>query len=539
MILASLARPRRVSIPPLRSVLALLAMLALAPAAAAQSGLGLTLRPDPGKHGYAVRALEPNSVGELLGLAVGDVLVDASFGGGPPLTLCPDEPTGTRDLERALALPATHIGRLRPSAPAHAQYARLDVGAALQRKEQRTRREREAQRQPEQGATPAAGSGKEEGGRPAPLALPAVLRLRPATITDPELGGLESHTLLTPEGWRVEGGPVWNLATATNLVTLDLRLADAALRQVRVLPNHLYSFTDNAQIAQQMGAQPGRAVGPGTIFQAPPESPSQHVLRDLLPLLRPAASAVRVIAARPAPAVLEQYTAIYAPLIEQARQMDAEWRNQDGSRASVSIDAGYVRVAYREGEQAYEEEFFVAYLRNDTRMSGRGLMADTFNSSWQRIDGSSARAPQGALDALLPTAIATVQSVRATPRWSAVLAELHTRISAARHQANMEQLRRQREELSKRSESLVDLHHEGWKKRQESEDRMQRSLVNSIHGVDDFVRADGTQVSLPDGYERVFYSPTDGGYILTNDSLLEPNVELEVRDWQPVGRAGR
>ncbi len=537
MILAPFAPPRRVHAGPFGALLALCAVLACAPATAAQSGLGLSLRPDPGNHGYSVRAIEAHSVGALLGLEVGDVLVDASFGDGPPVTLCPDEPNGTRDLGRALSLPATHLGRLRPSAPPHAQYARLDVGAAVERHGRRER-EREARRPPERGTPPVAGSGAGDGRPAAPAQAPPV-RLRPATITDPELGGLESHTLLTPEGWRLEGGPIWNLATATNLVTLDLRLADAALRQVRVLPNRLYTFTDNPQIAQQMGGRPGQTVGPGTTFQAPPESPSQHVLRDLVPLLRPGAGEVRVLASRPAPAVLEQYTAIYAPLIEQARQMDAEWRMQDGSRAWVSIDAGHVRVAYREDGQSYEEEFFVAYLRNDTRMSGRGLMPDTFNSSWQRIDGSSARAPEGALDALLPLAISTVQSVRATPRWSAVLAEMHTRISSARHQANMEQLRRQREELSKRSESLVDLHFEGWKKRQATEDRLQRSLVNSIHGVDDFVRSDGTRVSLPDGYDRVFYSPTDGGYILTNDSLLQPNVDLEVRDWQPVGRAGR
>src|SRR5690606_3115392 len=115
-------------------------------------------------------------------------------------------------------------------------------------------------------------------------------------------------------------------------------------------------------------------------------------------------------------------------------------------------------------------------------------------------------------------------------------AEMQRQIVEANNKANAERLRQQREAFAKRAESLAEANHEAWKRRQASEDRMQRSLVNSIRGVDDFVRSDGTSVSLPDGYDKVYYSPTEG-YLLTNSALLEPNVDLSVKNWEPVRRA--
>src|SRR5690606_26141230 len=140
------------------------------------------------------------------------------------------------------------------------------------------------------------------------------------------------------------------------LVTLDVTVGGPAGEQVRFFPGEVYTFTDNEQIRQQMGARPGEPMPGGVVFQSPPESIEQHVLRDVLPRVRPAARSVRVVSSRPMPEVVRGYEEFMAPLFEQTRAMDAEWRRQGSGWASVAVDAGMVRVAYEEGGRGYEED---------------------------------------------------------------------------------------------------------------------------------------------------------------------------------------
>src|SRR5690606_37293092 len=130
---------------------------------------------------------------------------------------------------------------------------------------------------------------------------------------------------------------------------------------------------------------PGEPMPGGVVFQSPPESTEQHVLRDVLPRVRPAARSVRVVSSRPMPEVVRGYEEFMAPLFEQTRAMDAEWRRQGSGWASVAVDAGMVRVAYEEGGRGYEEDVFAVVLTSDCTLSGQGMMPDTRHVTSQRI----------------------------------------------------------------------------------------------------------------------------------------------------------
>ena len=395
----------------------------------------------------------------------------------------------------------------------------------------------------------AAQDGPNPGGKGKKTDRPAgsvVMKYR--TIQDPALSNIDSHTLLVPERWTVEGGPLWTPRFGFIFCSNSVTVAAPDGRQLRILPSIPFTYWEAQPQSQQL-PQVGQLAGE-KVFMPPPRSHEAFVVDMLMPDERPKATDIRVVeSGRYHP--LEQSIAAdpaWAELFRSARQLDAQARQTaqmsggDGGYKRT-IEVPYVLVQYTEDGKAYEELFMwtvaTTHTYSHTPPVAQGFPAYSFQSwNWDVWDAIACRAPAGQLEKTLPLMVTIKLSLKPTQRWYSIYAQMQQEIKKMKSEeqrrnflANQEAFKARQKALVDTGDSILDMQMDSWKKRQESDSASSRAFTNAISGVDDYRMPDGSSQSLDSSYDRVFTNSSNDSFIFTNDLMAEPDT---VNGWQEV-----
>lgn len=361
---------------------------------------------------------------------------------------------------------------------------------------------------------------------PQPVANPASPRT--VEFVKQKLGN--THTLLVPKGWKVEGG-AWSpppKATAwmpSQMITVTAPDGSG----VRFKPN--VSAMDQ-RINAVPRAQPGSLNASGLINLPVPENDSQwaqYVENDSIRSVYQDASNIRMGTVRVVPELTEKLRRLYAPQAQLMASFNAADFAIRSDQKSMSIES-----SYSTGGKRWQQIDAFNHLISIGQVASAWGGSDT-HIGWDMRDAVSVRAPEGTLDTQMPVLLAIINSLRPTPEYTRHVAELHARSSKASHEATMDTINTYMtisQSTYNANKSVNDSIMEGYRTRNESQNRGQRDFVNYIHDQQDYSDPSaGGNVTLPSSYDRVF-SNGRGEYVLTNDAAFEPGA-----DWNAINRA--
>ncbi len=106
------------------------------------------------------------------------------------------------------------------------------------------------------------------------------------------------------------------------------------------------------------------------------------------------------------------------------------------------------------------------------------------------------------------------------------------RLGNVEHAGRMERLRlmgKQSKAYAKSQSDASNARMRDWERGQASSDASQRRFIQTIREVETWKDGEGNPVELSAGYSHGWSKP-DGSYILTNNSLFDPAVELQ-QNW--------
>jgi hypothetical protein len=332
-------------------------------------------------------------------------------------------------------------------------------------------------------------------GAPAPsvvLHRTIVMDTDPAGIPGPAL------TLLAPEGWIVEGGPVWR-PQFSNLVSVEGRVVSPDRRRgVEFFP-----------LVPQIWMEGGITFfPPGTNYLGnevgrPIRDARAYVESRVLPAHRGAFGA-RVIGTEALPEVAAAFAAAALPGTEVVAE-----------RVLTEHFVG--------GERMLEELTVVLTFTPNPYVPGAVL--------WGPQQLFSIRAPEAELEADRPllTSIATSPIVDA--RWWAgyqVVLDMSLRngLEAIRAAGRASEI------IARSNADISEIITSGYRERQAATDRVFDEISLTVRGYDTY--ADpwaGDRVSLPIGYSYA-YGSAEGSYILTDDPAFDPVQEYPEETWQ-------
>ncbi|MEZ5963947.1 MAG: hypothetical protein R3F56_08900 [Planctomycetota bacterium] len=365
------------------------------------------------------------------------------------------------------------------------------------------------------------------------------LVLEPRRTRDPMMGGVESHTILVPNGWDFSGGPQWVLSP-DNYVHFVADLTGPRRESVHFDWNRVVTWT-------QVSGQPPPAPTPVdagaevAIVRPPPQVLGEVAAEIILPRARPRATNIRVVAAERLPQVEEAVRKLHAEELKMLEALMAQSRTAIGgvqTDANMFLVAERARVRYTENGVEWEEE--VRSTQQGVRNMMRSELVSSDSAWWMIYDVRCVRAPVGELDARLPTLLSIASTLRETPRWSAALAELRLELAKARTRAmqiDFEARRKHYAELAATRNEISDIQMRGWRDRQDSQDRVHKATIDSIRGTNDFRAADGTTFVVSNQFERAFADP-GGRVLLTNDVNYQPSADgaLNSFQWEEMRR---
>lgn len=129
-------------------------------------------------------------------------------------------------------------------------------------------------------------------------------------------------------------------------------------------------------------------------------------------------------------------------------------------------------------------------------------------------------------------------SFRANPVWLQARENFLTQLGNAEHAQRMERIRLMGEQsraYAKAQSDASNARMRDWERSQASSDASHKSYIQTIREVETWKDGSGNAVELGSGYNYGWSKP-DGSYILTNNSLFNPAVELK-ENWVKMQKA--
>ncbi|WP_424932910.1 hypothetical protein [Amaricoccus macauensis] len=318
------------------------------------------------------------------------------------------------------------------------------------------------------------------------------LRMKPVDVIDAQGFGrpLVAFSLMVPHHWREQGGVVWGNFGGCN--------------------RSGYNFDWRSGLPDD---SEGVAILPALSWQSQPGGPCPQMqvsnARDFLATV--AAQSIpgaQVIDYRQRPDLLTEMQGVAG-------------RQDYGSMAyETAVDAGEALIAFQQDGREMRASV-IAQI-----MMWRLTTPEMYGLPGQDIRGGAsnpgfvAAAPAGRLN--LQVAEAIRKSIRPGPEWQRQIAQHHAVLSRqnTQHASAMSRIN------SQASNEIMGIINDGYQQRRAIEDRGQRERVEAIRGVETYNDAvNGGTVQLDNTYEHA-WQLDDGTYLLTNDSLFNPGVEL-------------
>ena len=351
--------------------------------------------------------------------------------------------------------------------------------------------------------------------------------LKQTTLKDPGSGGMDSHTLLAPKGWEVKGGGWWPSVNFFRILpSQDVIVTAPDGFVVRVGPGiAAVDFHPAPHLGMQRPAE-GQADNGYPILYMPNDIEQWKTWLETKGIARsyPGATDIQVKQL----VVIPELTTLLRKQLEPIRRLQ-EQNNQQaaqfglGMRSSMDGVVYGATCTYEQDGKSWEHLFIfgVTQMVSDSQV-GR--------QTWWAVEPNvSYRAPAGELDAKMPLMMTIANSVRPTPQWQKMKNDHIAKMSQidAKGAADRSRI------IAESNREISRIINDGYKERMATMDETHRKVINSIRGVDDYALPGGdTRVQLPNTYNYV-YSNGNDEYILTNNSLYNPNVDSNInnRTW--------
>ncbi len=373
-----------------------------------------------------------------------------------------------------------------------------------------------------------------------PKTRPALgtVKLRQHTFKDQKMSGMESHTILVPEGWKAEGGAFWAPQPLFNVLpSQDIRVISPEGTLVSIEPSFIAKdYTPPPEFG--MAKPPMGSVDGGyPIIPLPTELGQwkRWLSEDVIKHAFPKATHIQVKEAMVMPELTFALRKAYAPF---KRMLEAN-NGLGGVRTTVDCQVlGFLSTYSIEGKE-FEELRLVSFTSstNEGAYIGQTVM-------WAVDRAITYRAPIGTLEANMGLLKAIADSTRMTNKWFTMRADLQARLLKISRQIatdNMNAARKRSAILAQSSRDLNQISMDGYRNRQAIRDGVHERVIHSIRGTEVYtVPGSSETVHLPSSYDNV-YANGQGEFLLTNDALFQPGVDLEYdgSNWTKMSVAGR
>ena len=371
---------------------------------------------------------------------------------------------------------------------------------------------------------------------PSATAQQGAIILKRHTLVDKGMRNMQSHTVVAPKGWQVEGGAWWpNSNFFKILPSQDIKITSPTGIMVHIGPSIGAVDYYPSQQALQLGSQrpqEGTADNGYPVIHYPGDLPAWgHWLKTKgIPLTFPQAANIQV----EQPVVVPELTALLQrnlrPIQQQQAQNNQQAQALGGGTHSFcdgSVMAALTRYDLNGKQWEHLFIFGVTIVGLDSQM-GRKL--------WWSVEPSvSYRAETGTLEHHLPLLFTIANSVQPTPAWAKMKADHIAKMNQIANKGAADRARI----LSNSNAEINQLIHDGWKKREGIRDSTNQKVIDTIRGVERYHDPMGSApVELPNTYQHV-YSNGLGDYIMTNDHLYNPNSDTTVNNqqWNTLSRA--
>jgi hypothetical protein len=337
--------------------------------------------------------------------------------------------------------------------------------------------------------------------KPGPQAAGSVMKFTRLSIHDPGINNIEACSFLIPAGWKADGGIQWfpNMSILANLL---MKVTDPQTgTTIEFLPMQNFTYITNPTIPMQQGTNyMGNLVG------NPPRNIPEFVQTWYLPQAMPQLRQARIVGGEDLPKVSQ--------LVAQAY----------GGQSTVKTSR--VRYEYMVNGAPWQEDVFVTLVFTNWQMG----------TLWSVYSAYSVRAPNGLLDKMEPTAMATINSFRLSLDWYAGYLYVQKLFNNRQNQA-IADARAISDTITRNSEEIRQMFSQAYKERSDSQDRIAQSVSESIRGVNTYSDPfEGRPIELPSGYNDAWVNAR-GEYLLSNTAGYDPNVGDTV-EWRKMAQRG-
>jgi hypothetical protein len=329
---------------------------------------------------------------------------------------------------------------------------------------------------------------------------------------------VEAYSILLPKGWKVEGGVQWVINASCPMDAVQNRVTatspDGTFR-LEAYPQHTWQWFDDPMLLQ--AARASEQFGSPGCPVAHPHDAGQYLQQVFLPN---DLSGARLVSHEPSQEMI-------GLMREQAQKNNALFRASGvniESRPSAQI--GRVRLPDgRIGVVLCAVDQTVASMPN--MLSGGTYASYTCRATVKTALTAPAGREQEA-ERILAT---IVGSTRINATWQAAVEQVFNNIAAVGLRENAKRAAIWRETQNE----IADIQRGVWENSQASRDRISEGWSQALRGVETWKEPGGESIELTTGYNQA-WSKGDGTYILSNNSLFDPNVAFQ-EDWKPLQKA--
>lgn len=353
------------------------------------------------------------------------------------------------------------------------------------------------------------------------------LYLQQKTMYDPASGNRPSHQMLVPHGWELQGSAFWPQSSCfNNPPSQQFLLTSPDGFGIKMGPHlRLMEFRPNAA-GQGRGLRKSELqIDQGLLVLYRPESLDQWkqfyqdkiIDADSGPLTN-----VRLKSAFHIPELKAITEKLLGPARREIAQRNANW-GPIGVHQWLECEALGFNVTCQIDDSPLEI-FHILVVSSVITQGPYG-----HNVTWNIAADIQFFGPAGKLASQMPMLTALANNFHEVPSWAQFKADHMARIDGIQRQGFMERSRL----LWQTTREIMDMRQQSFLRNSEINHRMHQRYIDSIHDVQLYQQG-GYAYQLPAGY-RYVYGDNQGNFILTDDALFQPNVDLQTNQyWERV-----
>ena len=318
-------------------------------------------------------------------------------------------------------------------------------------------------------------------------------------LRDPAVHNIVGATILVPEGWRLEGGFSW-MPLFSMQANLLVRVSDPhSGTALEILPSQQFCWPMQPMPMMQPGAN-----WMGSVMLPPPQNPVACVQTCYLPGPLAHLRSARLLAVDDLPGLAR----------EAARTMPP----------NLTPSVARLRYAYAAGGREWEEEIYLTVTF---------APPDGWTAMWW-CSAVAMRAPAGELEGRRRLLVSSLNSLRLTFEWSAML-EYVKHLFRQNMRGWQEDIRQLGQMYLQYSHQAQQMHQQVWQERQASQDRQNFAFREALGGVETFVDPHTARpVELPAGYQTHWIN-AKGQILVDDDPGFDPRPG-SAEDWRDMRR---